>query len=402
LTTLPSTSQEDAQKHAAGTARRGIGSTLILALGTFAVGTDATAMAGFLPSVADTLQVSHAAAGQVTAVFAISYALLAPVLATVTARIPRRALLVSSLLLLAVADTIAALAPNYATLMAARVVASVGAATYTPGAAAVAADLVPPAQRGRAFAVVIGGLTVATALGVPLGNLADRLLDWRTAIALVATLVAVCAIAVFAVMPRLPGQPRVPLARRLRALRHPGVLAVLPLTVLALTAGYGLYPYAIPVMHALGADADAEMWLLALYGTGAVLGNLVSGAAVDRYGPIRVLAVAFTTIAVTMGAAAVVAGTGVHWLPLTALLMVFWGVSGWSQTTAQQVRLISAVPQEATVVIGLNSSALYLGIALGTGFGGFVLESSVPTALAACSGVAVLGLGYLALTRRYR
>ncbi|MEV5409616.1 MFS transporter [Thermopolyspora sp. NPDC052614] len=399
MSRLPTRSRTAA---ATGAATRGLGSTLVLALGTFAVGTDATAMAGFLPSVASTLRVSQAAAGQVTAVFAISYAVFAPVLATVTARIPRRALLVGSLLLLTLADTAAALAPSYAALMAARVVAAAGAATFTPAAGAVAAELVPPAQRGRAFAVVIGGLTVATALGVPLGNLADRLMDWRAAVGLVALLAALCAAGVFAVMPALPGQPRVPLRRRLQALRHPGVVAVLPLTVLALTAGYGLYAYAIPVMHTLGADADAEMWLLALYGTGAVLGNLISGTAVDRYGPIRVLAAAFTGIAVAMAAAAFVAGVGVRWLPLTGLLMVAWGAGGWSMTSAQQVRLMSAVPQEASVAIGLNSSALYLGIALGTGLGGLLLHASVPVALAACSALAVLGLGYLALTRHHR
>src|SRR5690606_9895782 len=246
--------------------------------------------AGFLPSVADALQVSQAAAGQVTAVFAISYAVFAPVLATLTAQIPRRALLVGSLLLLTLADTAAALAPNYAALMAARVVAAAGAATFTPTAGAVAAALVPPAQRGRAFAVVIGGLTVATALGVPLGNLADRLMDWRTAIGLVAALAAVCAAGVFAVMPAVPGQPRVPLRRRLAGLRHARGVAVLPLAVLGRTAGYGLSAYGIPVMHALGAGTGAAMWPLALYGTGAVLGNLISGTAVDRFGPIRVLA----------------------------------------------------------------------------------------------------------------
>jgi predicted MFS family arabinose efflux permease len=399
LSRLPTTSRTVAATDAP---TRGLGSTLVLALGTFAVGTDATAMAGFLPSLASGLGVSHAVAGQVTTGYAISYAVLAPALATLTARVPRRALLVGSLLLLTLADVAAALAPSFPALMAARILASVAAATFTPSAGAVAAELVAPALRGRAFAVVIGGLTIATVLGVPLGNLATRLIDWRAAIILVAALAAVCAAGVFAVMPRLPGQPHLPLRQRLATLRHPGVLAILPLTVLALASGYGLYAYAIPVMHALGADTRAEMWLLALYGMGAVIGNIVSGAAVDRYGPIRVIAVGFTAIAVTLAVAAWVAGAGVRWLPLTAVLMVAWGASAWSQTSAQQVRLISAVPQEASVAIGLNSSALYLGVALGTGLGGLLLSASVPIALATCSALAVLGLGYLALTRHHR
>ncbi|TDD39848.1 MFS transporter [Nonomuraea terrae] len=381
---------------------RGLGSTLVLALGTFAAGTDAYVVAGFLPAMAGSLRVSEAAAGQSATVFAIAYAVFSPVMATVTARLPRRALLVGALLVLALANAGSALAPDYPVLMATRVVAALGAAAFTPAAGAVAASLVAPAQRGRALAVVVGGLTVATALGVPLGNLADRLLDWRAALGLVAVLCALCATGVFAVMPVLPGSPRIPLRRRLDALRHPGVVAVLPLTVLGLAASYGLYAYAIPILHALGAEGPAEMWMLFLYGVGAVGGNLLAGAAVDRHGPVRVLAVGYVSLGVTLAAAAWASGTDVRRLPLAGLLMVAWGAATWFQTPAQQVRLISAAPQETAVVVGLNASALYLGIALGTALGGALLPVGVPMALTACAGLAVLSLAYLMLTRRHR
>ncbi|WP_153533094.1 MFS transporter [Actinomadura macrotermitis] len=386
----------------AAPAARGLGSTAVLALGTFAVGTDAYVVAGFLPAMADSLRVSEGAAGQSATAFAVAYAVLAPVLATATTRIPRRALLVGALVLLAAANLGSALAPSFPVLMATRVLAAFGAAAFTPSAGAVAASLVAPAQRGRALAVVIGGLTVATALGVPLGNLAGRLLDWRAALGLVAALCALCAAGVFAVMPVLPGGPRVPLRARLNALRLPGVVAVLPLTVLGLAASYGLYAYAVPILHALGAEGGAEMWLLFLYGAGAVAGNLAAGAAVDRYGPVRVLAAGYTALAVTLAATAWAAGAHVHRLPLAGLLMVAWGAGTWFQTPAQQVRLISAAPRETPVVVGLNASALYLGIALGTGLGGLLLPVGVPAALAACAGLAVLSLAYLGLTRRYR
>jgi predicted MFS family arabinose efflux permease len=380
---------------------RGLGRTLVLALGTFAVGTDAYVVAGFLPAMAGSLRVSEAAAGQSATVFAIAYAVFSPVMATVTARMPRRALLVSALLVLALANAGSALAPNYPVLMATRVLAALGAAAFTPTAGAVAASLVAPARRGRALAVVVGGLTVATALGVPLGNLADRLLDWRAALGLVAALCGLCAAGVFAVMPVLPGGPRVPLRRRLDALRRPGVVAVLPLTVLGLAASYGLYAYAVPILHALGAEGPAEMWMLFLYGVGAVCGNLLAGAAVDRHGPVRVLAVGYVALGVTLAAAAWASGAEVRRLPLAGLLMVAWGAATWFQTPAQQVRLISAAPQETAVVVGLNASALYLGIALGTALGGSLLPAGVPTALTACAGLAVLSLAYLLITRRH-
>ncbi|MFB4300863.1 MFS transporter [Actinomadura sp. NTSP31] len=382
-------------------APRGLRSTLILALGTFAVGTDAYVVAGFLPEMASSLHVSEGTAGQSATAFAVTYAVLSPVLATVLARVPRRALLVAALAVLALANLGSALAPNFALLMVSRVVAASGAAAFTPNAGAVASSLVAPAQRARALAVVIGGLTVATALGVPLGNLAARALDWHAALALVAALCAIAAAGVFAAMPALPGGPRIPLRRRLAALRHPGVVAVLPLTVLGMAAGYGLYAYAVPIMRALGAGEGAEPWLLFLYGAGAVAGNLVAGARVDRHGPIRVQFAGYTALAATLAALTWAVAANADRLPLTALLMIAWGAATWFQTPAQQVRLISAAPQETAVVVGLNASALYAGIGLGTVLGGALLPLGATAALATCAGLAALCLVHLLLTRRH-
>ncbi|SNS10146.1 MFS transporter [Actinomadura mexicana] len=392
------TTQGDAPKVEAP---HGLRRTLVLALGTFAVGTDAYVVAGLLPAMAGSLHVSQSTAGQSATVFAVTYAVLAPILATVLARIPRRALLVGALAVLALANLGTSLAPNFAFLMGTRVLAASGAAAFTPNAGAVASSLVAPAQRARALAVVIGGLTLATALGVPLGNLADKALNWRAALGLVAVLCAVCAVGVLAAMPALPGSPAIPLRRRLAALGHPGVLAVLPLTVLGMTAGYGLYAFTIPILHSLGASGPAEVWLLFLYGAGAVAGNLAAGSRVDRHGPLPVQTVGFTVLAVTLAAFTCATATGTHWLPLTALLMVAWGAATWFQTPAQQVRLIRAAPEETAVVVGLNSSALYAGIGIGTMLGGALLPVSVPAALGASAAVAALCLPYLAITRRH-
>ncbi|MBO2458692.1 MFS transporter [Actinomadura violacea] len=389
-----------ANAEAAAPAPRGLGSTLVLGLGTFAVGTDAYVVAGFLPGMASSLHVSEGTAGQSATAFAITYAVLSPVLATVLARVPRRALLVGALAVLAAANLGSALAPDFATLMVSRVVAASGAAAFTPNAGAVAASLVAPAQRARALAVVVGGLTVATALGVPLGSLAARALTWHAALALVAALCAVAAAGVLAAMPALPGAPRIPLRRRLAALRSPGVVAVLPLTVLGMAAGYGLYAYAVPVLRALGAGERAVPWLLFLYGAGAVAGNLVAGTRVDRHGPLRVQAVGYTALTVTLALLTLASAAHTSWLPVAAVLMVAWGATTWFQTPAQQVRLINAAPQETAVVVGLNASALYAGIGLGTVLGGALLPRGATAALGTCTALAAVCLLHLLLTRR--
>lgn len=396
--------------HAAGTkpaaaggrpSSRGLTATFILALGTFAVGTDAFVVAGFLPQMAGSLRVSESTAGQSVTVFAAAYAVLSPVLATVTARLPRKRLLLQALAVLAVGNVLAALAPNFAVLVVARVAAAAGAAMYTPNAGAVGAALVRPELRARALAVVIGGLTVATAVGIPLGNVISRVLDWRSALGAVAVLAVLAGVGIHAVMPDLPGGPAVPLRTRLSVLRRRSVLTVLPLTVLGMTACYTAYAYTVPTLHAVHADAGGTVtWMLLLYGLGAVAGNLAAGYATDRWGATRVLTIGYVCMAVSLGAIAWLAGAGTAVLPVIGLLMATWGGSSWCQTPPQQHRLIAAAPHEAPLVVSLNSSGIYLGIGLGTVLGGATLSAGVPVVCAIGAAIAVLALVFLVLTGR--
>jgi MFS family permease len=104
----------------------------VLALGTFAIGTDGFVIAGILPGVASDTQATVAAIGLLVTAFAIAYAIAAPLLATAVARIERRRVLVTGMAILAAANLAAAIAPGYPALMAARVAAALGAALYSP------------------------------------------------------------------------------------------------------------------------------------------------------------------------------------------------------------------------------------------------------------------------------
>jgi signal transduction histidine kinase len=249
---------------------------LVLALGAFVVGTDAFVIAGFLPSMAATLGVSPAAGGQAITVFVVTFAILAPVLATVTSRMPRRTLLVTAMVVLAAANLGSALAPNVAVLITTRVVAAGAAAACTPIIGAVC-TLVRPGHRARAMVTVVGGLATATALAVALGRAGDGWLGWRAVLGAVAVAFLLTGAATLRVMPPLPGRPRVPLRARAAMLRRPAMLAVLPITVLGLAAGYSIYAYSLPE---LGAPVVPEsVVVLALFGYGlvAVVLNAVTG-----------------------------------------------------------------------------------------------------------------------------
>ena len=376
----------------------GLRRTLILALGTFAVGTDAFILAGFLPDLAAGLKVSTATTGLAVTVFAAAYALGSPIMATATARVPRRALLVAALVVLAVANLGSALAPTFSILLATRILAAFGAAAFTPNAGAVASALVRPEARARAMAVVVGGLTIATALGVPLGDVLGQWLGWRSALTGVAALCLLAATGVAAWVPFVPGGPRVPLATRLSVLRNRTVAAVLPLTVLGMSAAYVVYAYAVPALGALDISASVTAWMLCLYGIGAVAGNLCSGYATDRWGATRVLAIGYLTMAAALGVMGALAATGTHAPGLVGVLAAAWGAASWCQTPAQQHRLIGAAPQESGLVVALNASCIYLGIGAGTLLGGFTTGYDATTMFATGTILAVLALAYLCAT----
>lgn len=379
---------------------RGLGSTLVLAIGTFAVGTDAFVVAGFLPSMAESLGVSPASAGQSVTVFAVAYAVLAPLVATITARLPRRRLLVGALLVLGAANLISALSPNLTVLLIGRVVAAAGAAAYTPNAGAVGAALVRPELRARALAVVVGGLTVATALGVPLGDLASHWFGWRIALGLVAALCAANAVGVLFNMPAIPGNPRVALRTRLAVLRRPGVITVLPLTLLGMGASYTVYAYSVPALEAVGIAEASVTIMLFLYGLGAVIGNLAAGYFTDRWGAVRVLTVTYIGMALALATMAWIAATNGTVAVLVGLLVMVWGGTSWAQTPPQQHRLIAAAPQEVPLVVSLNSSAIYLGIGVGTALGGVLLSTGPMLIFAVGAAIAGLSLVFLRIVAR--
>src|SRR6185437_1813154 len=385
------------------TSGSGLSSTFVLALGTFAVGTDAYIVSEFLPAMAESLEISTAAAGQSVVSFTLAYAVLSPILATLTSSLPRRRLLAASTLLLGVANLGSAYAPTLGSLIATRILAAAAAASYTPNAGAVATALVRPEMKARALAVVIGGLTVATAIGVPLGHIASTLMSWRASLVVVTLISFLAAFGILCSMPILPGNPAVSLRKRLSALRRPGVIVVLPLTVLGMAACYAPHAFMIQLLHAVGVSDVQVTIILACYGVGAVVGNFASGAATDRWTARTVLLAVYSLMIAALGGITWLTLANQHqWLTLVGLLVFGWGVSSWAQGPVQQARLIALAPSEAPLVIALNASAIYLGFAIGSTIGSLTVGLSVGAMLSIATAMAVLALAFAAITTRGR
>jgi len=118
-----------------------------LALGTFAVGTEAFMIAAILPKIATDFAVSLQATAQLVTIFALTYALSSPVLTALSGSFKRRKLLMLAMAAFAGANLIAATASTYWSLAFARFLLAVFAGLYTPSATALAGALVPPERR---------------------------------------------------------------------------------------------------------------------------------------------------------------------------------------------------------------------------------------------------------------
>ncbi|MDC7338737.1 MFS transporter [Streptomyces lydicus] len=259
----------------------------LLTLGAFTLGLDAYVMAGLLPVLADDIGTRVSLAGQLVTVFTLAYALSAPLVAGLFSGVRPRVLLLAALAVFTLGNAATALAPSLGALLAARAVAGAGAGVYSALSTAAAAALAPEGRRGRALAVVMGGMSAGTVLGVPIGVLLAEHTGWRATMWLLTGLGAVALAGLAARLPEVPAGPAVPVRERLAALTDRALAPVVGVSFLAAVASLGLYTYLAPVLAAAGGIGGVAPYLWA-WGAGGVLGSVLAGPLVDRTGPARV------------------------------------------------------------------------------------------------------------------
>jgi predicted MFS family arabinose efflux permease len=330
-----------------------------LALGTFALGTDSFVIAGVLPAISRTFEVSIAAAGQMTTVYALAYALLSPTIAALAASVPRKRLLVGGLFLFVVANLATAAAPTFGVALLTRAIAGLGAAMYSPTAMGAGSMLVPPERRGFALAIIVAGLTTATALGSPAGAVIGALGDWRWTMLFVAALGAASCLGVWAFLPELPLSPPVTLRQRIAPLADTRVGLTLATTLLAMSGIFIPYTYfAVVFDRAIGSDPAMIGALLVMWGLAGTLSNLLAGRLIDRVGSRKVVIAMLTMLIIDI---ALTPWSGANvWT--AGLAIAAWGACGWGLLVPQQHRLVTLAPSIASIVVGLNTSCTYLGV----------------------------------------
>ncbi len=362
----------------------------LLSLGMFALGTDAFVVAGVLPVIARELSVTESLAGQLVTAFSFTYGFGAPLLAALAGRWSRDRALLIALGAFCLFNIASALAPNFIALLLTRILVGCCAAVFGPLAYTVGTTLAPQEKRGQALALVASGLTIATVLGSPLGTWIGEHFGWRLSFGLVALLAGIAfAALVLCGLPKSTETSTLTLKARLAPIKEPRLLLALVPALLWNLGFYVLYTYIAPLLQQNLHTSDVSIFLLA-NGLGPMLGNWVAGVIIDRVGSTRPIFISLFALIIVEPLVALTT----HSL-LTALLILFlWGLCVPMLFTPQQHRLLRLAPEHANVILALNNSTFYLGIAGGAALGGVSLRIVSVTQLgwigAACILLALL------------
>ena len=368
-------------------------SVYLIALGAFALGMASYVTAGLIPMIEASFAVSVSMAAQLVTAFTLAYGLGSPIFVALTPAHRQRAGLLLSLGLFVIANAASALAENFTVLMIWRAIAGVGAGVYLAMGIGASAAVSTPEHRGKAIAIIMGGMASGVVLGVPLSLLFAEQMGWQSALWLVALLGLIAFVGLLLKLPALPVATASSLRQKLTILSDGHVLVILTVSLLAAIASLGMYTFIAPLLAdpAYGAVRSVTPYLW-VWGIGGVLGSFLVGPLVDRLkGP----NVTFTIMLILAASLFVLPLAAALSTWLVMLPIALWGAVGWALQVPQNNELLRArqAKGDGNLAIALNESALYLGSAIGAAAGGFVLLLQLPVwSLAACAGgVAALG-----------
>ncbi len=341
-----------------------------LMFGNFVIGAGVMAVAGTLNDLSHSLNVSIALAGQLIAIAAATMAFGAPLLASWVAGFDRRRLLALALLWYAAGHAISALMPTYAALWPVRALTMLAAAVFTPQAAAAIGFMAAPRERGRAITFIFLGWSVSSVLGLPLSAWIGESFGWQFAFATIAALSLAAAVWVFAAMPDGVRPAALSMKAWRDVLTNPVLMAMVFVTALSGAGQFTLFSYFTPYYrNTLGASTEQITMLLMWFGAFGLIGNVVLTRVIDRVGPNIVVAFTLSLIALSLLAwplAVTLVGT--------AVVLVPWALGCFASNSTQQARLGLAAPALAPALMALNTSAIYLGQAIGASSGGWLIS----------------------------
>jgi MFS transporter, DHA1 family, inner membrane transport protein len=386
---------------AASPGQRGAGLPLLaLAIGAFGIGTTEFAPMGMLPNIAEGVGVSIPTAGLLVSAYAAGVMVGAPFMTLFLARWPRRRALMVLMSLFVIGNVLSAIAPNYLSLVGARLVTSLNHGAFFGLGSLVAASLVPREKQASAVATMFMGLTLANVGGVPAATWLSQTIGWRESFAAISALGLIAIASLGFALPAGAKGDAPDVRSELRELVRPPVLLGIAATILGAGAMFTMYTYVNPLLTALTHASPAFITsMLVLVGVGFTIGNSVGGKLAD-WSVEGALVIVLLSLAAIMFA--------FPWLATTTwgagVALTVWGAASFAIVPPMQTWVMRAAAGAPGLASSVNIGAFNMGNALGAALGGAILGAGMSytvlpiagAALALVSLLLVLANGYLA------
>lgn len=346
-----------------------------LTLSAFAIGTTEFVIVGLVPTIAQDLGVTLPSAGLLVSLYALGVAIGAPVLTALTGRWNRKLVLLSLMGLFIIGNILAWMAPNYSSLITARILTGLAHGVFFSIGSTIATSLVPKEKEASAIAIMFTGLTVALVTGVPLGTFIGQTFGWRATFLTVAVLGAIALIGSAFLVPRNLKQSKpATLRQQLEVITHPRLLLVYAMTAVGYGGTFTAFTYLTPILEDVTGFASGMVSLLLLvYGVSVAAGNIWGGKLADRFGPTSALYIVFGGLAAILFVL-----TFSAYNPVAAVItLLVWGAFAFGNVPGLQVYVVQLAerytPHSVDVASGLNIAAFNIGIAVGAWLGGHVV-----------------------------
>lgn len=358
-----------------------------LSLASFGALTTEMLPVGLLPQIASSLGVAQERAGLLVGVYAVMVGVLAVPLTIGTRRLPRKPLLLATLLGYAVSNVLAATTTGFAMLATARAIGGVTHALFFSISIGYAAALAPRSHTGKAMALMSVGGSAGFVLGVPLGTVVGNAVGWRAAFGLLTVLLLAITAVAWRVLPGVPIQPPAPRSAH-RAVRPLVIVTVA--CALAFLGHYTAYTYVAALLTGAGLPGDWVGPALLVFGVTGLVGLRIGSRFIDG-APLSTTRV----VPGLLGAGLLLAAIGYPALVPVVLGAVLWtGAFGAMPSLFQALAIRTGASTADLAGAWVNSSA-NVGIAGGAVLGGAVLAGAGVGWLPVVSALLMVGVGLL-------
>ncbi|WP_062265814.1 MFS transporter [Endozoicomonas arenosclerae] len=351
---------------------------LALTLSAFAIGTTEFVIVGLIPTMASDLNVTLPSAGLLVSLYAAGVAIGAPLLTALTGKWQRKQVLLAVMTLFVAGNLLAWQAPNYNSLIIARIITGLAHGVFFSIGSTIATGLVTKEKAASAIAIMFTGLTVALVTGVPLGTYIGQTMGWQSTFLVVALLGMIALIGSAIWVPgNLKQPPETRLSAQFKVLTQPRLILVYAITALGYGGTFTAFTYLAPILeNVTGFSAHWISLILLVYGVSVAIGNIWGGKMADRMGPVNALKIIFTGLAAIL----FVFNLTAHHPVAAVITILVWGAFAFGNVPGLQVYVVTlaekCTPDSVDVASGLNIAAFNIGIAFGSWGGGQIVAHS--------------------------